>query len=147
MKYTPPMNPQRFRELAEELAAGDPELCQRLRRAEAAALALRDRVSEAVETFRKRAAELGASQLCDVAVTPVELDEKHVDAMSFRVTRGRWQLLCVAVASGPGKFRVVGPFQRGKTEGPCGNAGLAGPELESLVEERLAALLREAAGA
>jgi hypothetical protein len=147
MKYTPPMDSQRFRELAEELAARDPELTQRLAHAEAAAVALRDRVSDAVEAFRKRAAELGAGQLRDVRVSPVEPDEKHADAVRFRVTRGRLELLCVAVASGPGKFKLVGPFQQGKQEGPCAQAQFSGPELESLVEERLVALLREAAGA
>jgi hypothetical protein len=147
MKYTAPMDPQRFRELAEELAALDPDLPQRLTRAREAARTLRDSACDAVEAFRKRANELGASHLADVSVSPVEPDQKHVDALQFRISRGRLELLCVAIARGEGKLRVVGPFKSGKTEGPCAEASLSGPEGESLVEERLAALLREAAGA
>ena len=147
MKYTARMDPQRFRKLAEELAAREPDLPGRLVRASAAAGALREAAARAVESFRSRAAELGASQLLSLEVSPVEPDEKHVDALQFRIARGRTELLCIAVARGAGKMRVVGPFKRGKQEGPCADAGLTGPEVESLLEERLAALVREASGA
>jgi hypothetical protein len=147
MKYTARMDPQRFRSLAEELAAREPDLPARLVRARSAASALRESAAQAVEAFRSRAAELGAPHLGHIAVSPLEPDEKHVDALQFRISRGRLELLCVAVARGEGKMRVVGPFKRGKQEGPCAEAPLAGPEIESLLSERLAALVREASGA
>jgi hypothetical protein len=144
MKYTAPMDDQRFRKLAEELAARDPGLSQRLRQARDAARALRELAFGAVEAFRQRASEIGAPYLGNLEVSAVEPDEKHVDAVQFRISRGRWELLCVAIARADGKLRVVGPFKRGKEEGPCAEAPLSGPEVEKLLEERLYALVREA---
>jgi hypothetical protein len=147
MKYTARMDAQRFRKLAEELAAREPDLPARLARARQAATALREAAARAVEAFRSRAAELGAPHLLNLEVSPLEPDEKHVDALQFRISRGRHELLCVAIARGEGKMRVVGPFKRGKQEGPCAEAGLTGSEIESLLSERLEALVREASGA
>jgi hypothetical protein len=144
MKYTAWMDAGRFRTLAEELAAREPDLARRLARTREAASALRESAAQAVEAFRSRATELGAAHLGHITVSPLEPDEKHVDAIQFRISRGRLELLCVAIARGEGKVRVVGPFKRGKQEGPCAEAGLTGPEIESLLEERLAALVREA---
>jgi hypothetical protein len=141
------MDAQRFRKLAEELAQRDPGLSQRLRDARDAARSLRDAAFDALEAFRQRASEIGAPYLGNIEVSPVEPDEKHVDAVQFRISRGRIELLCVAIARGEGKMRVVGPFKRGKDEGPCAEAGLRGAEVEKLLEERVDALLREAAGA
>ena len=140
------MDAQRFRKLADELAERDPALAARLRGAREAARLLRDAAFEAVEAFRQRAAELGAGYLGNIEVSGVEPDEKHVDAVQFRITRGRLEVICVAVARGEGKMRVVGPFKRGKEEGPCAEAPLRGAEIETLLEERLAALVREATG-
>jgi hypothetical protein len=144
MKYTAPMDSQRFRNLADELAERDPGLAARLRLAREAARVLRDAAFEAVEAFRQRAAERGAGYLGNIDVSGVEPDEKHVDAVQFRITRGRLEVICVAIARGEGKMRVVGPFKRGKEEGPCAEAPLRGSEIEKLLEERLAALVREA---
>lgn len=146
MKYTAEMDAQRFHKLAEELAARDPQLSARLRETREAARALRELAYAAVEAFRQRATELGAHYLGNIEVSSVEPDEKHIDAVQFKVARGRLELLCVAIARDPGKTRVVGPFRRGQKEGPCAESGLRGPEIERLLEERIAALVREAAG-
>jgi len=147
MKYTLPMDAGRFRKLAEELASRDPGLAARLRDAREAARDLRELAYQAVESFRERAAELGAPYLGNVEVSAVEPDEKHVDCVSFRVTRGRTVVVCVAIGAAPGKVRLVGPFQRGKGEGPCADAPLRGPEVERALEDRVERLLREASGA
>ena len=147
MKYTPEMDAGRFRKLAEELASRDPGLPARLREVREAARDLRELAFQAVEAFRERAAELGAPYLGNVEVSAVEPDEKHVDCVQFRVSRGRTELLCIAIASAGGKVRLVGPFKRGKTEGPCADAPLRGPEVEHALEDRVERLLREAAGA
>ena len=147
MKYTAAMDAQRFRKLAEELAGRDPQLAVRLRDVREAARGLREHAFLAVEAFRQRASELGASYLGHIDVSAVEPDEKHVDAVQFRVARGRMELLCIAIARGDGKTRVVGPFKRGEKEAPCAESALRGPEIEELLEERIAALVREAAGA
>jgi hypothetical protein len=146
MKYTAPMDDQRFRKLADELAERDPGLAVRLRHARDAARVLRDSAFSAVEAFRQRASEIGAPYLGNIEVSIVEPDEKHIDAVQFRITRGRFEVICVAIARGEGKMRVVGPFKRGKEEGPCAEVPLRGSEVENLLEERLAALVREATG-
>ena len=140
------MDSQRFRKLAEELAERDPGLGLRLRDVRDAARTLRAVAFDAVEAFRQRASEIGAGYLGNIEVSAVEPYEKHLDAVQFRISRGRLELLCVAIARGEGKMRVVGPFKRGKDEGPCAEASLRGPDVEILLEERIASLLREAAG-
>jgi hypothetical protein len=146
MKYTAPMDLQRFRKLAEELASRDPGLTVRLRDVRDAARDLRELAFEAIEAFRERAAEIGAPYLGNLEVSPVEPDDKHVDCVQFRVSRGRMELICVAIAQEPGKMRLVGPFKRGKQEGPCMDAPLRGPEVVKALEERIEQLVREAAG-
>ncbi len=138
------MQTERFEKLAQELAERDRNLPARLRDAAQAAEALREQALDAVEAFRRRARELGAEHLTHVGVTQVEADEKHVDCISFRVERGRSAFLCVAIAGEPGKFRFVGPFQRGKVEGPCADLPLRGADLEQALEDAVIALLREA---
>jgi len=135
---------ERFEKLAHELAERDRELPARLRDATRAAGALREQALEAVEAFRLMASALGAEHLTHLCVTPVEADEKHVDCVSFRVERGRSVLLCVAIAGDPGKFRFVGPFRRGKVEGPCADLPLRGADLEQALEDAVVALIREA---
>jgi len=147
MKYTPMMDTLRFRKLAEELAGRDPGLAVRLRDVRDAARPLRELAFAAIETFRERAAELGAPYLGNLEVSAVEPDEKHHDSIQFRVARGRIELLCIAIAEGAGKIRLVGPFKRGKQEGPCADAPLRGPEVEKALEDRIEQLLREAVGA
>ena len=146
MKYTSRMDALRFKRLADELASRDPGLTARLRDVRDAARELREQAFEAVEAFRERAAEIGAPYLGNLEVSPVEPDEKHVDCVQFRVARGRIELLCIAIAEGTGKMRLVGPFKRGKEEGPCADAPLRGPEVVKALEDRIEQLVREAAG-
>jgi len=147
MKYTAAMDTLRFRNLADELAERDPGLSARLREVRDAARDLREHAFEAVEAFRERAAEIGAPYLGNLEVSAVEPDEKHIDCVRFRVARGRLELLCIAIAEGPGKVRLVGPFKRGKEEGPCSDAPLRGPAVLTALEDRIERLVREAAGA
>jgi hypothetical protein len=147
MKYTARMDLDRFRELADELAARDPKLVQRLRDVREVARGLREGAYGAIEAFRERAAEIGAPYLCNLEVSEVEPDEKHVDCVQFKISRGRLELLCIAIARDGGKLRLVGPFKRGKVEGPCAEAPLRAPEVEEMLADRIAALMREAAGA
>jgi hypothetical protein len=146
MKYTGAMDSLRFRKLADELASRDPGLTVRLRDVRDAARELRELAFEAIEAFRERAAEIGAPYLGNLEVSAVEPDEKHVDCVQFRVARGRIELLCIAIAEGPGKVRLVGPFKRGKEEGPCADAPLRGPDVVKALEDRIEQLVREAAG-
>jgi len=146
MKYTRQMDRARFRKLAEDLASRDPGLAERIGVVDDAARLLRDQAFHAVEAFRERARELGAPYLGNLEVSAVEPDEKHVDSVQFRVSRGRFELLCIAIAQDSGKVRLVGPFKRGKQEGPCHEAPLRGDVVEKALEDRIEQLLREASG-
>jgi hypothetical protein len=99
---------------------------------------------EAVKRSRTRRGDR-RSYLRNLEVSPVSRTKRRL--CPFRVSRGRTELLCVAIAKGPGKVRLVGPFQRGKQEGPCAEAPLRGPEVEKALEDRIEALVREAVGA
>jgi len=139
------MNVGKFQALAEELARQQRELPGWLASARAGAEELRGQAQACVDAFVRRALALGAEQLGSVNVSALIPDEKHVDCLQFCVERGRSALICVAIA-GPqgGKIRLVGPFKRGKAEGPCGDYPLRGPEVEAGLEQRMLDLLRQA---
>jgi hypothetical protein len=139
------MNVGKFESLAEDLARQQGELPRWLQAARAGAEELRRQAQQCVDAFVRRANALGAAQLGSVSVSAVVPDEKHVDCVQFSVERGRSALLCVAIANAEGgKVRLVGPFKRGRAEGPCGDYPLQGPEVEAGLEERLLDLLRQA---
>jgi len=139
------MDPEKFEALAEDLARQHGDLPLWLAAARTGAEELREQAQRCVEAFRRRAQALGAAQLGSVSVSPVAADEKHVDCVQFGVERGRSLLLCVAIANAQGgKIRLVGPFKRGKAEGPCGDFPLRGPEVEAALEQRMLDLLRQA---
>lgn len=80
--------------------------------------------------------ETAGSPHLRVAVGAPRLDEKHVRAVQFEVTRGRTVAL-VSVKS-RGDVTLVGPFRAGKTEGPCQSVPFAD---DRAVDEALAAFL------
>ncbi len=141
------MHTEIFEQLARELAERDGDLPARLRDTRQATEHLREISVSAVDAFRRRAQELGAHHLTHLEVSPVIPDEKHVDCVSFRVQRGRLAVQCVGIAAEKGKVRLVGPFKKGKPEGPCADLPLRGSEVEKALEERIVALIREATAA
>ena len=141
------MDAKRFEDLAEKLAALDPGLSERLERARAGAERLRARLAGATDAFARRARALGADQLTSLSVSPVGPDQKHTDCLQFSLERGRWALICVALAEGePLRARIVGPFRRGQSEGPCADFPLESPEAEAELERRALELIQRAAG-
>ena len=145
MFYNPQMQSERFETLALELAERDRGLDQQLCRVRNGALELRARAQAVVDVFKAKATAEGAEHLTQIDVGPVEPDEKHVDCLQFRVSRGRWEIVCVAKAASPEpKATLVGPFQRGKPERPCSDHLLSGNEVERGLEDLLLALIREA---
>lgn len=136
------MEMRRFEELARELAARDAGLAAALGKAREAAERLRSLAYERLEAFKAAAREADAEHLAQLAVGDVEPDEKHIDCIQFRVSRGRWELMCVAKADG--KVTLVGPFRRGKPEKPCADHPLQGEEVEGAFEDLLVRLIRTA---
>ena len=141
------MSSERFEQLAVELAENQPDLSQRLSELREGAESLRELAYASVQAFKRRASELGAGQLTLLDVSPVGPDEKHVDCLQFKLVRGRWEVVCVVLAKGEGKVRLVGPFKRGQNETPCSDHGLRGPEVEAALQDRIESLIREACSA
>jgi hypothetical protein len=73
-------------------------------------------VVDAVEHFHAGVTETGAPHL-RIEVSEVRVDDKHVRAVEFDLLRGRHK--AVVVVKARGDVTLVGPFQLGKTEGPC----------------------------
>jgi hypothetical protein len=136
------MGVERFEELARQLSTRDRELSGGLARARTAAETLRAHAQTCVDVFRAAVCKQGAKHLGHIDVGPVEPDAKHVDCFQFIVARGRFEAACVAKAQG--KITLVGPYKRGKTEKPCVDQPLSGPEVEAGVEQLLLELIRQA---
>ena len=100
------------RRLGEREASHSGALAEARSRAET----LRAEVARALEAFHAGAAGAGAPQL-RVALGAVRLDDKHARALQFDLARGR----CAGIVTvkSRGEVTLVGPFHRGKAEGPC----------------------------
>jgi hypothetical protein len=70
----------------------------------------------ALERFHDAVAGAGAPHL-QVALGDIRLDDKHLRAMEFDLTRGRHK--AIVVAKSRGELTLVGPFKVGRAEGPC----------------------------
>jgi len=100
-------------------------------------------VREAVARFEQAAANAGAPQL-RIAVSDVRSDDKHLRAVQFDLTRGRYK--AIVTARSRGEVTLVGPFHAGKTEGPCLTFPLdAGEDLAAALASFLERFLEEAA--
>ena len=64
----------------------------------------------------RRLPRAGAPQL-RIALSEVRADDKHVRAVQFELTRGRYRR--ARHRERRGDVTLVGPFRAGKTEGPC----------------------------
>ncbi len=135
----------RMAELGQTLGAREAEHVALLDVAREKAEGLRAVVCEAFDRFHGAAEKAGAGHL-RIDVGPTQLDEKHVRAIEFDVTRGRHRAL-VTVKS-RGEVTLVGPFRRGGNEGPCRTFPIdADAEIEEALEEILAQFLEEATSA
>lgn len=106
----------RLEALGRALGAREAEHREALERAWACAERLHGAVAEAVERFHSGATEVGAPHI-RVDLSDLRIDDKHVRAVEFDLVRGRHK--AVVVVKARGEVTLVGPFQLGKTEGPC----------------------------
>jgi hypothetical protein len=107
---------RRLEALGRQLGEREAEHAAGLAGARASADALRERVCAALERFHTAATAAGAPHL-RIEVSPVRVDDKHLRAVEFDLTRGRHRAIVVAKARG--EVTLVGPFHAGKNEGPC----------------------------
>lgn len=130
----------RFERLGRELRDREAPHADALAEARACAEKLRAAVASALADFQGAA---GLSQF-EVALGEVKADDKHLRAVEFDIVRGRHR--AIVVAKSRGDVTLVGPFHRGKTEGPCRSFPFdAGPELRDALEDFLEQFL-DAAG-
>jgi len=114
-----------------------------LREARTALESLRGSVAAALERFHEAVAAAGAPQL-RVALSEVRVDDKHLRAVQFDLTRGRYR--AIVTARSRGEVTLVGPFHAGKTEGPCLSFPLgAADDLRAALASFLERFLEEAA--
>ena len=52
-----------------------------------------------------------------IEVSAPRLDDKHVHAVEFNLSRGRHR--AIVTTKSKGEITLVGPFKAGKNEGPC----------------------------
>ena len=136
-------------ELCERLGVLGGELGRReashregLERARGVAARLHASVVEAIEAFHRAAADAGAPHLRLEASEP-ELDQKHIRSVEFEVRRGR--IVGIVTVKTRGDVTLVGPFRRGKNEGPCRSISVdAEAELRGALSEFLAQVAEEA---
>jgi len=103
---------------------------------------LHARVAEGLAAFREAAATAGADHL-GASLGAVRLDEKHVRAIEFEICRGRHR--AVVVVKSRGEVTLVGPFRKGKVEGPCKSLPWdAADEITPALAEFLEKFLEEA---
>jgi len=143
---SPPPNldlSDRFARLGQTLGAREAEHVAGLGEARAVAEALHARVATALEAFHRAVDAAGAPHL-RVALGEVRNDYKHLRAVEFDVSRGRYR--GIVTARSRGDVTLVGPFHRGKTEGPCRSFPFgARDELEAALADFLEQLCQEAA--
>ena len=146
----PPLPPEGAAELAARLdklglTLGEREASHQpgLRDARACLESLRSVIAAALERFHEAAGRAGAPEL-RIALSDVRPDDKHVRAVQFDLTRGRYR--AVVTARSRGEVTLVGPFHAGKTEGPCLTFPLdAGDDLRAALASFLEKFLEEAA--
>jgi len=130
----------RFERLGQRLRDREAEYADDLATARAYAEQLHIAVAKAISEFNAAA---GLPQLA-VELGEVRADEKHVRAVEFDMLRGRHR--AIITAKSRGEVTLVGPFHRGKTEGPCRSFPFtAGPELRDALADFLEQFLEAAA--
>lgn len=106
----------RLSALGAELGAREAGHAKSLDLARKRASDLHAAVTEALDAFHESASAAGAPHL-RIEMTEPALDQKHVRAMEFEVRRGR--TVGIVTVKSRGDVTLVGPFRRGKNEGPC----------------------------
>jgi hypothetical protein len=115
----------RLEELGLGFGARESSHQQGLRDARACLESLHGSVAKALERFHAAVARAGAPQL-RVDLSEIRIDDKHLRAVQFDLTRGRHR--AIVTARSRGDITLVGPFHAGKTEGPCVTFPLEGSE-------------------
>ncbi len=145
MNQPPQPNPlaQRLQRLGDELGSQEAVHALGLKHARASLELLRAAVDQALAQFHRAVSQAGAPQL-RAELSEIRTDDKHLRALQFEITRGRYT--AIVTAKSRGELTLVGPFRRGKTEGPCLSFPLdSTAEIEQALGDFLERFLRDAA--
>jgi len=134
---------ERLARLGREIAAREAGHAADLDRARTRARSLHELVESALASFHSAAAEGGAPHV-ELRLSPVRCDDKHLRAVEFDLERGRHR--AIVTVKSRGEVTLVGPFHRGKTEGPCRTFPIdAQGEIEAALGDFLERFIEEAA--
>lgn len=133
----------RLAKLGQTLGARESAHSADLRAAREQLDSLRERIASALDGFHRAAERAGAPHL-RIDLGDVRVDEKHLRAVEFDLTRGRHK--AIVIAKSRGEITLVGPFRTGKAEGPCQSFPFASQaSITSALAAFLEAFLEEAA--
>jgi len=133
----------RFESLGRSLGTRESEHAEDLARARTQIEGLHSAVSAALAAFTRGARSAGASHL-QVELSGIRTDDKHLRAVEFELVRGRH--CAIVTAKSQGEVTLVGPFRKGKDEGPCRSFPFgADSEIREAVSEFLETFLEAAA--
>jgi hypothetical protein len=133
----------RFERLGRTLGEREAEHARKLEEARARVETLRAVVASALDDFHRAAHAAGSPQL-EIGLSDVRIDDKHVRAVEFELSRGRQR--AVVTAKSRGEVTLVGPFCKGKAERPCRSFPFdARQELYEALGDFLEKFLEEAA--
>jgi hypothetical protein len=103
---------------------------------------LHGKVAASIESFHGGLA--GEVPHLALELTAPRVDDKHLRAVEFEVSRGRHR--AIVVVKSRGEITLVGPFRAGKTEGPCRSFPIdATAEVDAALADFLASFIEEAA--
>ena len=105
----------RIETLAREVASREAAHLESMAIARAKAVAIHDRVDEALRLFNEIVGE--SVPYLRIETSPPRVDDKHLHAVEFELLRGRHR--AVVTVKSKGEITFVGPFRAGKKEGPC----------------------------
>jgi hypothetical protein len=133
----------RFERLGHTLGSRESDHAADLEQARALAAELRSSVAVALEAFHRAVRAAGAPHL-KIDLGEVRADDKHLRAVEFDISRGRYR--AIVTAKSRGDVTLAGPCHRGKTEGPCRSFPFeARDELEAALGDLLEQVCEEAA--
>lgn len=132
---------ERMAELGRRLSIREGEHQEALEVTKCRASELHGRVKSALDSFHEAA--LAQAPQLEISLGEPRVDDKHLRSFEFDLTRGRHR--AIVVVKSQGEVTLVGPFHRGKTEGPCRTYPIgADAEIEAALADLLIEFVAEA---
>jgi hypothetical protein len=133
---------ERLYDLARSLAERETEHADGCARAARFAAVLHNAVQRALARFEEGLGEL--AHRFKIELSDPRVDDKHLRSVEFEVSRGRHR--AIVTVKSRGEVTFVGPFHKGKPEGPCRTFPIdADDEVDGALVVFLAKFLEEAA--